>query len=82
MDGPPHPLALLATSPRKRGEVSELAATAVPQFLPSCRLMSAAAEPLQEQRRAGELLPALMLLVVLVASAIILAHLAVALWLA
>src|SRR5947207_1459923 len=42
--------------------------------------MSAVAEPL-EQRRAGDLLPAAMLLLVIVASVVILAHLAVVLWL-
>src|SRR5262249_20833791 len=44
--------------------------------------MSAAAEPSQVRRAAGDLLPAAMLLVVIVASAVILAHLAVVLWLA
>ncbi len=43
--------------------------------------MSAVAEPLQERRAAGDLLPAGMLVVVVLASVVILAHLAVVLWL-
>jgi iron(III) transport system permease protein len=45
-------------------------------------LMSALAEPLHERRTAGDLLPAGMLLVVILASLVIITHLAVVLWLA
>jgi iron(III) transport system permease protein len=44
--------------------------------------MSTLAEPLQERRTAGDLLPAGMLLVVILSSVVILAHLGVVLWLA
>src|ERR1700754_3526348 len=44
--------------------------------------MSTLAEPLHERRTAGDLLPAGMLLVVVVSSLVILAHLGVVLWLA
>src|SRR5712671_4378636 len=44
--------------------------------------MSTLAEPLAERRTAGDLLPAGMLLVVIVSSLVILAHLGVVLWLA
>src|SRR5262249_47423467 len=44
--------------------------------------MSSLAEPLQQRRTAGDLLPAGMLLVVILGSVAILAHLGVVLWLA
>src|SRR3954470_5982491 len=48
----------------------------------SHRLMSTLAEPLQERRTAGDLLPAGMLLLVILSSLVILTHLGVVLWLA
>jgi iron(III) transport system permease protein len=45
-------------------------------------MMSTLAEPLQERRTAGDLLPAGMLTVVILSSLVILAHLGVVLWLA
>src|SRR5262245_43807354 len=45
-------------------------------------LMSTLAEPLHERRTAGDLLPAGMLLVVILSSVVILAHLGIVLWLA
>src|ERR671925_609392 len=44
--------------------------------------MSAAAEPLESRRSIGDLLPAAMLATVILASVVILCHLAVVLWLA
>jgi iron(III) transport system permease protein len=46
------------------------------------RLMSTAAEPLEDRRTLGDLLPAAMLATVILASVVILCHLAVVLWLA
>src|SRR5262245_14902221 len=62
--------------PRFRGDDSGYAARS------NCRLMSTVAEPLQQRRTAGDLLPAGMLVVVILTSGTILAHLGVVLWLA
>src|SRR5438874_11015365 len=64
--------------PRLRGDDSDCGAVS----RSSSRLMSTLAEPLHQRRTAGDLLPAGMLLVVIVSSLVILAHLGVVLWLA
>src|SRR5262245_46388271 len=64
--------------PRFRGDDSNRCAASRRNH----RLMSTVAEPLHERRAAGDLLPATMLLVVIFASVVILAHLGVVLWLA
>src|SRR5215470_2703698 len=64
--------------PRLRGDDSGCGAT----LRPTHRLMATLAEPLQQRRTVGDLLPAGMLLVVILASLVILAHLGVVLWLA
>src|SRR5262249_4891769 len=66
----------VSMDPRFRGDDSGYAARS------NCCLMSTLAEPLQQRRTIGDLLPAAMLAVVILSSVAILAHLGVVLWLA
>src|SRR5262245_49427124 len=67
---------LVFMDPRFRGDDSGYAARS------NCCLMATLAEPLQQRRTIGDLLPAAMLAVVILSSVAILAHLGVVLWLA